>query len=205
MITPRSGRIAVAALLLPFAAAFCAAARRAPRGGLDAVVSVDAKDMPVPQFLDLLSSQAGRDFVLTKDAGRGVFSASFKRATVREVLDALSKKKGLVFRRVGRSRVYFVRRRDDPADDRERISGRGLPSARVDVDVKDAPLSLFFGQLSAQSRARFELAGGVGARRLTVALGGVTLREALELVLAVKDLTCRRRADGVWVVAPAAS
>ncbi|MDE2291263.1 MAG: hypothetical protein KGL53_04205 [Elusimicrobia bacterium] len=198
MPTPSSRRAAALLLLV-----LSVPALAAPKDPLEAVVDVNVKEAPVATFLDTLSAQAKVNFILTDGLDKATFTAFLHRFTVRRALDALCEAEGLSYRRVGRSSTYIVGPKKLVGSRRPVIIGEGMPTARVDVEVKDAPLSTFLDTLSTQAPVSFAMAGGLEGQRVTATLKGVTVRDALELVLELKGLVCVKQPSGAWLVEPA--
>jgi type II secretory pathway component GspD/PulD (secretin) len=63
---------------------------------------------------------------------------------------------------------------------------------KVTINVKGATLDAFLAALSEQTHVNIAVDEAVADKRVTAFLNNVTAREALEVVMTIKGLTCRR-------------
>ena len=80
-----------------------------------------------------------------------------------------------------------------------------LLETRIVVRVKSAPLAAFLDSISAQAKINFIITEGLEEKRITAFLQGVTVREALQILLEMKGLTYQRIGkSNTYVVLPRA-
>ena len=167
------------------------AATAAP--GLDSRVNVSVRQAPLSSFLDTISAQAKINFIIGEGLGDEKVTAFLHDVTVEDALAVLKEVKGIDYRRLGEGRTILVAAKDSPLLSQvTTIEGGKELDTRVSVRLKHAPLDQFISTLSAQTKINFVLADGLEKITVTAFLQNVTAREAIEIVLAVKGLTCRR-------------
>jgi hypothetical protein len=109
-----------------------------------------------------------------------------------EALGVLADLKGLGFRKLAYGNTYAIVRQDTAALTGHRLEGEGIPDVKISVKLQKASLHSFIEKLSAQTKVSFILADGLEKLPVTAFLSNVGAREALELILEVKGLVCRR-------------
>jgi type II secretory pathway component HofQ len=164
-----------------------------PDPELYARVSVDVRQAPLANFLDALSAQAKVSFILLDGTEGRQVTAFLHDVTVKDALDVVKEADGIDYRRLGSSDTWFVGPKDSLAlREPPVIEGGAVLDQRVTVKVKNAPLSEFLDTLSAQSKINFIMQDGLEGKKVTAFLQNVSVREALEIMLALKGLSCRR-------------
>lgn len=184
-------------LFLPVLLAFAPNLRAAsPAAGLDSRVTVDVRQAPMATFLDTLSAQAKVNFILTEGFEGKKVTAFLHDVTIKEALDVVGQTNGIGYRRVGKSNTFIIAAKDSPQLKAPEIIGGGSELDQlITVRVKNAPLDQFFDTISAQTHLNFALDEGLEGRKITAFLQNVTVREALEVILTMKGLTCRKLDD----------
>ena len=173
------------AALLSFAAQVHAA-------GLDTHVTVEVSHVPLNMFLDSLSAQAKVNFIMTEGFEDKKVTAFLHDVSVREALDVLKETKDLDYRRLSDTNSYIVASKGSPALDPAVIGEDPALDVKVTVRVKNSPLDTFLNTVSGQTKVNFILDEGLEKMKVTAFLQNVTAREALEIVMAIKGLDCRR-------------
>ncbi|MEK9146166.1 MAG: secretin N-terminal domain-containing protein, partial [Elusimicrobiota bacterium] len=85
------------------------------------------------------------------------------------------------------------------------VESGDLLETRIVVRVKSAPLAAFLDSISAQAKINFIITEGLEEKRITAFLQGVTVREALQILLEMKGLTYQRIGkSNTYVVSPRA-
>lgn len=75
--------------------------------------------------------------------------------------------------------------------------------ARVTIRVKAAPIATFLDEISRQAKVNFIITEGIESKQVTAFLQNVTAREALQILLEIKGLTCQRIGkSNTYVVSP---
>ena len=193
-----------AAALLGLAAAASAATAGV---GLDAKVSVKVRHAPLHGFLESLSSQAKLNFILAEGLEDRKVTAFLSEVTVREALDSLAELSGVGYRKLSHGGSYLIAPLSSPQLELEALKDAGPALAgRVSVALRHAPLSDFAAMLSEQTKANFTVDESVAERSVTAFLENVPAREALEIVLTIKGLVCRRqrsRGRELYLIGPA--
>ncbi len=82
---------------------------------LETRISVRVNNVPLPTFLDSISSQAHVNFLLNEGLENKRITAYLHQVTVREALQILLQIKGLTYQRIGRSSTYVVAARSKEA------------------------------------------------------------------------------------------
>jgi len=86
------------------------ARRKQLRGDpLDARVTVKVKNAPLPLLLDTISAQAKINFIIRENVVKKKVTVFLKNVKVREVLELITKIKGLTWERIGNSNTYLIR------------------------------------------------------------------------------------------------
>jgi len=161
--------------------------------GLYAGVTVDVRQAPLTTFLSALSAQAEISFILTEGLEGRQVTAFLHGVTVKEALDVVKETDGIDYRQIGSWNTYLVGPKDSPAlRNPVVVAGGAALDQKVTVRVKGAPLSQFLDTLSAQSKINFSMQEGLEGRKITAYLQNVSVREALEIVLTLKGLSCRK-------------
>jgi hypothetical protein len=189
-----AGMKALAVLLL---------ASLAGASGLETKVTVKVRHAALTSFLDKLSRQAKINFVLAEGLEKEKVTAFLNDVTVEEALEVIKQIKGLDYKRLGSSETFLIGRKESLAlHSPSLIDGGPELDRKVTVALRGAPLDKFLHVLSEQTQANFALDESLGSQRVTVFLENVTAREALETVLTVKNLSCRRlKGKAVYEVA----
>ncbi|MDD4004389.1 MAG: secretin N-terminal domain-containing protein [Elusimicrobiaceae bacterium] len=78
---------------------------------LDAKVTVRAKEMPLSAFLEIISSQARVNFIVTEGLQAKTVTAILNKVSVREALEILLQVRGLTYQRIGTSNTYVIAKR----------------------------------------------------------------------------------------------
>ncbi|MBI3553835.1 MAG: hypothetical protein HY077_15175 [Elusimicrobia bacterium] len=164
--------------------------------GLDSRVTIEVRQAPMATFLDTVSAQAKVNFILTEGFEKKRVTAFLHDVTIKEALDVLGQTNGVGYRQVGRSNTYIIAAKDSPQLRQPEIAGGGSDlDQRVTIRLKNAPLDQFFESISAQTHLNFALDEGLEGRKVTAFLQNVTVREALEVMLTIKGLSCRKLDD----------
>jgi type II secretory pathway component HofQ len=180
-------------VILTLASVLSAASATAAESGLKKRVDVEVRHAPLSTFLDSISEQTKINFILAEDLADEKVTAFLHGVTVEEALGVLREIKGVDYKRIIRSGAFLVAPKDSPLlSESPALTGAKDLDARVSIRVKNAPLDQFLASLAAQTKLNFVLADGLENTTVTAFLQDVTAREALEIVLAVKGLTCRR-------------
>lgn len=196
----QSPRLAVLPLLAVLAAA--AHADPAARPSLDTRVDVSVKQAPLGRFLDTISQQSKLNFILSEGLEERKVTAFLHKVTVKEALDVLLKLKGLEYYLIAEN-TYMVA----PKTEKRRslvIGGGPELDQKVTVDLKGSPLEDFIETLSAQTKVNFVVAEGLEQRKVTAFLKNVKARDALSIILAVKNLSCEKTGENAYVISPSA-
>lgn len=191
------------AVLLAAVAVSVAAAAVPADPDLQARVDVEVRRAPVARFADALSAQARVNFVLPESLDGARVTLMLHDVTAAEALDVLREAAGIDHRRLA-GRTYLLAPAGSPELRAAAVVDGGPElDRRVTVNVKGATLDRYLSALSAQSRVSFALEPGLEDRRVTAFLKNVTVREALEVVLTLKGLSCRPlRAREAYAVSP---
>jgi type IV pilus assembly protein PilQ len=156
-------------------------------------VTVDVRQAPLSTFLDSISMQAKVNFILTEGTEQKKVTAFLHDVTVQDALDLVLASRGVAYRQLSRTNTVIVALKDSPAIvDPPVVTGGKELDQRVTVRVKNAPLDQFLDTVSAQTKANFVLGEGLDDVRITAFLENVTAREALEIVMTIKGLSCKR-------------
>lgn len=160
---------------------------------LDQRVSVDVRRAPVSTFLDTLSAQAKVNFILAGGVENTKVTAFLHDVTVREALEVLREGRGIGYRQVSRTNTFIVAPKDGPEINSPVVieGGKELDQL-VTVRVKNVPFDQFLDTVSAQTKMNFIVGEGLDDMKVTAFLQNVTAREALEIVMTIKGLSCRR-------------
>lgn len=166
----------------------------APAGsGLDKKVTVEVRQAPISVFLDSISQQTKVNFILADGLADEKVTAFLHDVTAEEALAVLKDIKGVDYRPLSRGGTLLLAAKDSPLlRQPPAIEGGKELDARVTIRVKGAPLDQFLSSLSGQTKVNFALADGLEDIKVTAFLEDVTAREAIETVLAVKGLSCRK-------------
>lgn len=78
---------------------------------LDTKVTVRVKDVPLSAFLEIISSQAKINFILTEGIQSKNVTAFLGKVTVREALQILLQVRGLTYQRIGTSNTFVIAKR----------------------------------------------------------------------------------------------
>lgn len=165
-------------------------AQAAPSNPLETRISVDVRQAPVRSFLDALSSQGKINFILGDGMEGKKVTATLHNASIAEAMKVLEELNGIGFRQLGHSNTFLVAPKDSPMLRPIHIEGGPELDKLVTVRVKQAPLWEVFHTISAQTNINFALAEGLDDVKVTAFLNRVTLREALEVLTAIKGLEC---------------
>lgn len=84
---------------------------------LDRKVSIRVSNVPIPVFLNSITTQAKINFIMSEEFANKKVTASLTRVTVREALDTLLRVHGLAYQRIGKSDSYVVTKRSNDAPD----------------------------------------------------------------------------------------
>ena len=84
---------------------------------LDRKVSIRVSNVPIPAFLNSITTQAKINFIMSEEFANKKVTASLTRVTVREALDTLLRVHGLAYQRIGKSDSYVVTKRSNDAPD----------------------------------------------------------------------------------------
>lgn len=161
--------------------------------GMDARVTVEVQHAPLATFLDTVSARAKINFILTEGLEDEKLTTFLHDVTVAEALDVLKQTKKLDYRRLGKSDTFLVARAGSGVlDARAVIDGGPELDKKVTVRLKSATLAQFLDTLSAQTKVNFAVDESVADKKITAFLENVSVREALEVVLALKGLSCKR-------------
>ena len=172
--------------------------------GLDKHVTIEVRQAPLSTFLDSISAQTKINFILTEGLSEEKVTAFLHDVTVEDALAVLKEVKGVGYRRMGQGSTFLLAAKDSPLLQQPApIEGGKELDSRITIRVRHAPLDQFLASLSAQTKINFALADGLENTRVTAFLEDVTAREAIEIVLALKGLTCRRlEAQKTYALAP---
>ena len=208
MITPRACPIFVSAFLLTINVLSAGAAMPniAP---LDSRLTIQVTEAPLGQFLDTLSAQTKADFILTGETDKIRVTTDVKDKKASEALQSILESKGLVYRRIAKSNTYVIAsksedvlmRASERASDAVLNKNRALDS-RVTIAVTNAPLKTFLETVTAQTKVNFTLAPELDKIHVTLDLKKVTAREALELILELKDLEIAQNGKNDFAIKP---
>ncbi len=176
------------------AALFCVfAAAAAEPSPFDQRITVEVRHAPLPTFLDTLSAQGKVNFILTEGFEDEKVTAFLHDVKLSEALDVIRELKDVDYLQVGHSSTYIVARRGSPALVKpEFMDGGPEFDRKVSVALRQAPLDRFLDTLSRQAKINFAVDESVGERKVTAFLKDVTVRDALQAVMAVKGLSCRK-------------
>ena len=84
---------------------------------LDRKVSIRVSNVPIPAFLNSITTQAKINFIMSEEFANKKVTASLTKVTVREALDTLLRVHGLTYQRIGKSDSYVVTKRSSDAPD----------------------------------------------------------------------------------------
>jgi type II secretory pathway component GspD/PulD (secretin) len=158
---------------------------------MDAHVEIRVRNASVARFLDSLSAQARVNFILADGLDKQEVTAFLRGVTVREALDILRETRGIAYRQVAPGTYLMAPEGSPQLEHPVVVEGGAGMDRRVTIRLKDAPLGQFLDVLSEQANINFVLDESLKDRRVTTFLTNVTAREALEIVLSTKDLSCR--------------
>lgn len=183
------------------------ASTQAAPPGLDQRVTIEVRQAPISSFLDSLSAQTKLNFIMDEGLESEKVTAFLHDVTAEDALNVLKDVKGVDYRRMGQGRTFLLAAKDSPLlRQPAAIEGGKELDARVSIRVKQAPLDQFLASLSSQTKLNFALADGLEDTKVTAYLQDVSAREAIEIILALKGLTCRRlEAQKTYTLAPARS
>lgn len=186
-------RAATSLVLLTFVPALHAEPAPSAAPWLDAHVTVDVRQAPLSTFLDTISAQAKVNFILAGGIEEKKVTAFLHDMSVRDVLDSLRDGRGIGYRQLARTNTFIVAPKDSPEINHPVVieGGKELDQ-RVTVRVKDASFDQFLDTLSAQTKMNFIVGEGLDDLKVTAFLQNVTAREALEVVMTIKGLSCKR-------------
>lgn len=164
-----------------------------PAPWLNTHVTVDVRQAPLGTFLDTLSAQAKVNFILAGGVEDKKVTAFLHDVSVKDALDVLMEARGIGYRQVARTNTFIIAPKDSPEITSPAVieGGKELDQ-RVTVRVKNAPIDEFLDTISAQTKMNFIVDEGLEDMKVTAFLQNVTVREALEIVMTIKGLTCKR-------------
>lgn len=164
-------------------------------------VSVKVEKAPLVRVLDAVSEQARVNFLIKADVEALKVSMDANKVPLPDFLGMLERTAGLHCNRLADSDIYVL--------SKNAITFAQLPpDPRLDVPVrirfKAAPLKIVLEAISSRSKAKFLYGEAVGDEKTTIFVNNAKARDALSLLLALKDLRIEER-EGKYSIEKAAA
>jgi len=160
---------------------------------LETRISVRVNNVPLPTFLDSISSQAHVNFLLNEGLENKRITAYLHQVTVREALQILLQIKGLTYQRIGRSSTYVVAARSKEAPNLitkiytlnyiSLIAGQSTASAMSAISSQDVTSRATSTNMTTDSSSGMESLGGGTISGTGGGDSGVSILSVLQSVL----------------------